>query len=227
MRRSKPRSPPTGSARRRRPCAGLLDVVNQAMPTGINLKIVLLDHNPPNDTPLRDIATVVGADHPDATVLALSPTSSAATARISPRARSRPAKTSPKRAIRWSRRSIFVSELETPAFSWTGHSRSVLAAAAAVRSCGRRCTSRAARSTRRAGGRLTTQIPLGRFGLANSRRLLRQIHACHRSVTLNARTELRFVTNISLAISVTYGANDARVVFGLLEEIRGSAPPSR
>ena len=52
---------------------GLLAVVNQAHADGINLKIVLLDHNPPNDTPLRDISTVVGADYPDATVLTLSP----------------------------------------------------------------------------------------------------------------------------------------------------------
>jgi hypothetical protein len=46
----------------------LLDVVHQAHAAGINLKIVLLDHNPPNDTPLRDISTVVGADYHDATV---------------------------------------------------------------------------------------------------------------------------------------------------------------
>ncbi|MBV8788724.1 MAG: hypothetical protein JOZ00_18815 [Mycobacterium sp.] len=52
---------------------GLLDVVNQAHAEGINLKIVFLDHNPPNDTPLRDISTVVGADYHDATVLTLSP----------------------------------------------------------------------------------------------------------------------------------------------------------
>jgi len=52
---------------------GLLDVVNRAHAHGINLKIVLLDHNPPNDTPLRDISTVVGADYHDATVLTLSP----------------------------------------------------------------------------------------------------------------------------------------------------------
>ena len=51
----------------------MLDVVNQAHANGINLKIVLLDHNPPNDTPLRDISTVVGADYHDATVLTLSP----------------------------------------------------------------------------------------------------------------------------------------------------------
>src|ERR1700753_1255324 len=52
---------------------GLLEVVNHAHAEGINLKIVLLDHNPPNDTPLRDISTVVGAGYPDATVLTLSP----------------------------------------------------------------------------------------------------------------------------------------------------------
>lgn len=52
---------------------GLLEVVDHARAEGIDLKIVVLDHNPPNDTPLRDIATVVGADYPDATVLTLSP----------------------------------------------------------------------------------------------------------------------------------------------------------
>ena len=51
----------------------LLQVIDQAHDDGIDLKIVVLDHNPPNDTPLRDIATVVGAQHPDATVLVLSP----------------------------------------------------------------------------------------------------------------------------------------------------------
>ena len=61
------------SARHRRPCRGCSSVVNQAHADGINLKIVLLDHNPPNDTPLRDISTVVGADYHDATVLTLSP----------------------------------------------------------------------------------------------------------------------------------------------------------
>ena len=61
---------------------GLLGVVNQAHADGINLKIVLLDHNPPNDTPLRDISTVVGADYPDATVSPSARASSAATARI-------------------------------------------------------------------------------------------------------------------------------------------------
>lgn len=30
---------------------GLVEVVSQAQHDGINLKIVLIDHNPPNDTP--------------------------------------------------------------------------------------------------------------------------------------------------------------------------------
>jgi hypothetical protein len=51
----------------------LLQVIDQAHHDGIDLKIVVLDHNPPTDTPLRDIATRVGAQHTDATVLVLSP----------------------------------------------------------------------------------------------------------------------------------------------------------
>ncbi len=51
----------------------LRDLINQAHEHNIDLKIVVLDHNPPNDTPLRDIATVIGSQHPDATVLVLSP----------------------------------------------------------------------------------------------------------------------------------------------------------
>jgi hypothetical protein len=51
----------------------LLQVIDQAHHDGIDLKIVVLDHSPPNDTPLRDIATRVGAQHTDATVLVLSP----------------------------------------------------------------------------------------------------------------------------------------------------------
>jgi hypothetical protein len=51
----------------------LLQVVADAKRDGIDLKIVVIDHNPPVDTPLRDIATVVGAANPEATVLVLSP----------------------------------------------------------------------------------------------------------------------------------------------------------
>ena len=44
--------------------AGLPQVVADAKQKGIDLKIVVLDQNPPIDTPLRDIATEVGQDYP-------------------------------------------------------------------------------------------------------------------------------------------------------------------
>ena len=44
--------------------AGLADVVAEAKQKGIDLKIVVVDRNPPIDTPLRDIATEVGEAYP-------------------------------------------------------------------------------------------------------------------------------------------------------------------
>jgi hypothetical protein len=51
----------------------LRQVVDAAGKEGIDLKIVVIENNPPIDTPLRDIATEIGKAHPDATVLAISP----------------------------------------------------------------------------------------------------------------------------------------------------------
>lgn len=51
----------------------LRQVVDEAAGEGIDLKIVVIDANPPIHTPLRDIATEVGEANPGATVLALSP----------------------------------------------------------------------------------------------------------------------------------------------------------
>lgn len=51
----------------------LRDVVEDAREDGIDLKIVVIDFNPPIETPLRDIATEVGLAYPGSTVLALSP----------------------------------------------------------------------------------------------------------------------------------------------------------
>jgi hypothetical protein len=51
----------------------LRGVVQEANRDGIDLKIVVIAGNPGTDTPLRDVATVVGSDHPDSTVLVLSP----------------------------------------------------------------------------------------------------------------------------------------------------------
>lgn len=51
----------------------LQQVVEGAADQGIDLKIVVINGNPPINTPLRDIATEVGEANPGATVLALSP----------------------------------------------------------------------------------------------------------------------------------------------------------
>ena len=51
----------------------LREVVEKARDEGIDLKIVVIDVNPPIDTPLRDIATEVGEANPGSTVLTLSP----------------------------------------------------------------------------------------------------------------------------------------------------------
>jgi hypothetical protein len=53
--------------------AGLQTVVAGARERGVDLKVVVMDASPPLDTPLRDIATAVGQQHPGATVLVLSP----------------------------------------------------------------------------------------------------------------------------------------------------------
>lgn len=53
--------------------AGLQKVVAGARDRGLDLKVVVLEQSPPIDTPLRDIATQVGREHPGSTVLVLSP----------------------------------------------------------------------------------------------------------------------------------------------------------
>ncbi len=51
----------------------LRGVIEEAQSEGVDLKIVVIDRNPPTEMPLRDIATEVGAANPGATVLAMSP----------------------------------------------------------------------------------------------------------------------------------------------------------
>lgn len=53
--------------------AGLQKVVAGARDHGIDLKVIVMEKSPPIDTPLRDIASQVGQDHPGSTVLVLSP----------------------------------------------------------------------------------------------------------------------------------------------------------
>jgi hypothetical protein len=99
---------------------GLLQVVNQAHADGINLKIVLLDHNPPNDTPLRDISTVVGADYHDATVLTLSPSYVGSYSTQFPRVTLEAGEDIAKTGNPVVSAQHFLHELESPEFPWTG-----------------------------------------------------------------------------------------------------------
>jgi hypothetical protein len=99
---------------------GLLDVVNHAHAEGINLKIVLLDHNPPNDTPLRDISTVVGADYRDATVLTLSPNYVGTYSTHFPRVTLEAGEDIAKTGNPVVSAQHFLHELKSPEFPWTG-----------------------------------------------------------------------------------------------------------
>ena len=104
----------------------LLDLINQAHEHGIDLKIVVLDHNPPNDTPLRDIATVVGSQHPDATVLVLSPNFVGSYSTHFPRATLEIGEDNAKTGNTVASAQNFLHQLETPQFPWTGFTIVVL-----------------------------------------------------------------------------------------------------
>lgn len=97
----------------------LQQVVEDARAEGIDLKIVVIDLNPPIDTPLRDIATEVGEANPGATVLALSPafagTYSPMFDRVTLEAGQDLARTG--NPVQSSKN--FLGELTTPHFPWT------------------------------------------------------------------------------------------------------------
>lgn len=98
---------------------GLLQVVNEARDDGINLKIVVIDHNPPTDTPLRDIATVVGADYKDATVLVLSPSYVGTYSTQFPRVTLEAGEDTSKTGNPVVSAQDFLNELNTPEFPWS------------------------------------------------------------------------------------------------------------
>ena len=81
---------------------------------------MLLDHNPPNDTPLRDISTVVGADYPDATVLTLSPNFVGSYSTQFPRVTLEAGEDIAKTGNPVVSAQHFLHELKTPEFPWTG-----------------------------------------------------------------------------------------------------------
>ena len=97
----------------------LLQVINQAHDDAIDLKVVVLDRNPPNDTPLRDIATVVGSQHPDATVLVLSPNYVGSYSTHFPRATLEIGEDNAKTGSPVVSAQNFLHQLDTPQFPWT------------------------------------------------------------------------------------------------------------
>ncbi len=98
---------------------GLIELIDHAHDHGIDLKIVVLDHNPPNDTPLRDIATVVGSQHPDATVLVLSPNYVGTYSTHFPRSTLEIGEDHAKTGNTLLSAQNFLHQLETPQFPWT------------------------------------------------------------------------------------------------------------
>ena len=97
----------------------LRQVVAQARKDGIELKIVVIEHNPPIDTPLRDIATEVGKAHPDATVLAISPSFAGTYSRHFDRVTLEAGQDVAKNGNPVQSAQNFVSELTTQHFPWT------------------------------------------------------------------------------------------------------------
>jgi hypothetical protein len=97
----------------------LLQLIDEAHKDGIDLKIVVLDRNPPNDTPLRDIATVVGSQHKDATVLVLSPSYVGSYSTHFPRSTLEIGEENAKTGNPVVSAQNFLHQLNTPQFPWT------------------------------------------------------------------------------------------------------------
>ncbi len=97
----------------------LRQVVDEAKQKGIDLKIVVVEHSPPIDTPLRDIATEVGKAHPDATVLAISPSFAGTYSRHFDRVTLEAGQDVAKNGDPVQSSKNFVSELTTQHFPWT------------------------------------------------------------------------------------------------------------
>jgi hypothetical protein len=117
--------------------AGLTDVVAEAKEKGIDLKIVVVEQNPPIDTPLRDIATEVGEAFPGSTVLVLSPTDAGTFSTTYDRVTLEAGQdvAEGRGSVQGSKN--FVSELTTQHFPWTTFTivvvLAVIAAVAATR----------------------------------------------------------------------------------------------
>ncbi len=115
----------------------LRDVVADAREQGIDLKIVMIATNPPNETPLRDIATEVGEAYPGSTVLAMSPIWAGTYSKNFDRMTLEAGQDLAKNGDPVQSSKNFVSELTTSHFPWTAFSVvlvvGVLVAAVATR----------------------------------------------------------------------------------------------
>ncbi|MEI7913296.1 MAG: DUF6676 family protein [Mycobacteriaceae bacterium] len=111
--------------------AGLQKVVAGARERGVDFKVVVMAKSPPIDTPLRDIATVIGQQHPGATVLVLSPgwagSYSTTYDRVLLEAGQDVAKLTPD-PVQGAQN--FVDQLKTPIFPWTAFTIIVVLAVA-------------------------------------------------------------------------------------------------
>ncbi len=97
----------------------LREVVQQAGRDGVDLKIVVVARNPGMDTALRDVATVVGSDYPDSTVLVLSPSYVGSYSGQFHRAQLEAGEDVAKTGNPVASAQNFVNELNTPDLPWT------------------------------------------------------------------------------------------------------------
>ncbi len=97
----------------------LRQVVEDARSDGVDLKIVVIDLNPPTEMPLRDIASEVGAANPGATVLALSPSFAGTYSPVFDRVTLEAGQDLAKTGDSVQSSKNFVGELTTSHFSWT------------------------------------------------------------------------------------------------------------
>ena len=113
--------------------AGLQKVISGARDRGVDLKVVVMQKSPPIDTPLRDIATQIGQQHPGSTVLVLSPgwagSYSTTYDRVLLEAGQDVAKLTPD-PVQGAQN--FVDQLKTPIFPWTAFTIGLLVAVAGV-----------------------------------------------------------------------------------------------
>lgn len=98
----------------------LRDIVAQAAHDGIDLKIIEVASNPGMDTTLRDVATVVGYDYPDSTVLVLSTNYVGSYSGQFHRAKLEAAEDHAKTGEPVVSAQNFLNELNTPDLPWTG-----------------------------------------------------------------------------------------------------------